>query len=183
MPSTHTSATAADVPALIFGIYPGGAASVDPETEVATGLADDPEHITAALATLQPNRRPFLVRGYIQYVGAQTITNRTPANVARYVADGRQLDLVVCYRTPDGDLADWAECVRAIVRQYGPLLTTLQITEEPNNPNAALGGDGGFPNVQQAIITGLRAAKEEMHRQHYNFQLGFNATPSFTNDF
>lgn len=197
MPSVHTpaatshgpatnaqaSAASASAPPLIFGIYPGGGVGVDPGSGVVSGPADDPKRITAALTQLQPNGRSFLVRGYAHYVGAQTITNATPLDMAQYVAAGRQLDLVVCYRTPDGDLDDWAKVVRAIVRQYGPLLTTLQITEEPNNPDATSGGDGGFPNIQQAIITGIRAAKDEMHRQRYSFQVGFNATPSFTTDF
>lgn len=174
---------AADVPPLIFGIYAGSAVGVDPGTGLITGPADDPERITAALADLQPNGRPFIVRGYVHYIGAQTLIYATPPDMAQYVADGRQLDLVLCYRTPDGDVDDWAELVRSVVRSYGPLLAKLQITEEPNNPDAANGGDGGFPNVQQAIIRGVRAAKEEMRLQRYSFQVGFNATPSFTNDF
>lgn len=180
-PQSHAPSTQATP--LIFGIYPGGAASGEPSDSSATGPADDPERILAALKQLQPAERPFIVRGYLLYIGAQTIQHATPANVAQYVADRRQLDLVLCYRTPDGDLGDWDAFVRSIVCQYGPALGMLQITEEPNNPNAATGGDGSFPNVQQAIVRGVLAAKEEMRRQGYSFQVGFNATPSFNTDF
>lgn len=168
---------------LIFGIYPGGGVGVDPGTGVIAGLPDDPARINTALMELQPAGRPFVVRGYLHYVGAQTLNNETPQAMTQYLVDGRQLDLVLCYRTPDGDLDDWEACVRQMVRQYGPVLTTLQITEEPNNPDATAGGDGSFPRVHEAIIHGIQAAAEERQRQSYRFQIGFNATPSFTTDF
>lgn len=182
-PSGEGQPAADAAPPLIFGIYPGSATGVDTGGGVIAGPPDDPERIEAALARLRPGGRPFVVRGYVQYVGAQRLANATPGDVAQYVAEGRQLDLAVCYRTPDGVLDDWAACVRSVVRAYGPALAMLQITEEPNNPDAAAGGDGGFPNVHQAIVTGIRAAKDEMRRQRFAFQVGFNATPSFTNDF
>src|SRR4051812_6874744 len=163
-PADRASSSSSHVPPLIFGIYPGSATGVDSGNGVIAGPADDPERITAALAQLQPHGRPFMVRGYIHYVGAQTIVNATPHNMTQYIADGRQLDLVVCYRTLDGDLDDWAELIRSLVRSYGPALGKIQITEEPNNPDAANGGDGGFPNVQEAIVAGVRVAKEEMRR-------------------
>jgi hypothetical protein len=55
----------------------------------------------------------------------------------------------------------------------------LQLTEEPNNPHAATGGDGSTPNVRQAIIEGVIAAKQEALRLGHAMQVGFNATPSF----
>ncbi|HEU5012236.1 MAG TPA: hypothetical protein VFT66_06810 [Roseiflexaceae bacterium] len=184
MSAVHSVSITADaVPPLVFGIYPGSATGVDAGSGVLYGPEDDPARINAALTLLQPAGRPFMVRGYMQYVGSQTISNATPADVSQYIAEGRQLELVLCYRTPHGDLDDWVACVRSVVRQYGAVLSALQVTEEPNNPDASAGGDGGFPHVQQAIVLGMRAAKDEMQRQGYRFQLGFNATPSFTNDF
>jgi hypothetical protein len=97
----------------------------------------------------------------------------------QYIYDGRQLDLVLCYRSPDGDLADWTDFVRGIIREYGPKLENLQLTEEPNNPDVATGGDGSSPNVVQAIIEGVLAARDEIQRQGYTIQIGFNATISF----
>jgi hypothetical protein len=171
------------VPPLIFGIYPGGGVGTDPGSGLVLGAPDQPAQINAALDQLQPSERPFMLRGYLHYVGRRTIQHTTPADMVQYVRNGRQLELVVCYRTLDGDLEDWVGCVREIVQQYGPILTALQITEEPNNPDAATGGDGSFPNIHHAIIRGIQAAKDERQRQGHAFQIGFNATPSFNNDF
>ncbi len=55
----------------------------------------------------------------------------------------------------------------------------MQIGEEPNNPDAATGGDGAFPYVHEAIIQGVLVAKEEAQRHGYNVQVGFNATLNF----
>jgi hypothetical protein len=170
-------------PPLIFGIYPGSTAGLELDGKVIAGPPDQPEQINAALAQLQPRGRPFMVRGYAHYVGRQTLLLETPSDMAQYAVDGRQLDLVLCYRTPDGDLDDWAELVRATVRRYGPALTKLQITEEPNNPDAATGGDGSFPNVQRAIVAGVLAAKAAARERGLSLQVGFNATPSLTTDF
>ena len=37
----------------------------------------------------------------------------------------------------------------------------LQVTEEPNNPNADTGGDGSSPNVMRALVEGVLAAHDE----------------------
>lgn len=169
---------------LIFGIYPGSGITEDgPDQALFSGPLDQPERISAALAQLQPAGRPFVLRSYIQYLGAQTLAHATPHNVAQYLGAGRQLDLALCYRSPNGDLADWEACVCGVVRQYGRLLAMLQITEEPNNPDASSGGDGGSPRVLEAIAVGIRVAKDEMRRLGYQFQLGFNAAPSFGTEF
>jgi hypothetical protein len=169
-------------PRLTFGIYPGSATGEGPG--LLAGPPDDPARIDAALAQLQPAGRPFVLRGYVQYVGAGTAASETPANMTQYLRGGRQLDLALCFRTPDGDLADWTQFIRATIRRYGTALAKLQVTEEPNNPDAAAGGDGSFPNVRRAIVEGVLAAKDEAARQGLAIQVGFNATPSLPgNDF
>jgi hypothetical protein len=163
---------------LLFGIYPGsGTGGIDPL--LFAGPPDDPAQINVALAQLQPPGRPLMIRGYAHYVGSGRIASATPADMLQYIRDGRQLDLVLCYRSPDGDLADWTNFVRSIIRKYGPALAKLQLTEEPNNPDPANGGDGSSPNVVQAIIEGVLAARDEIQRQGYAIQIGFNATISF----
>ncbi len=165
-------------PPLIFGIYPGGGVATDPGTGLVLGLPDDPARIEAALAQLQPSGRPFVVRGYLHYVGAGASKYVTPADMGQYVRSGRQLELAICYRPPEADLADWAAFVRKIVREYGPILSTLQIAEEPNNPDTATGGDGGFPHIHQALVTGIQAAKDEMQRQGYSLSGGIQRDAS-----
>ncbi len=110
---------------------------------------------------------------------ADKTTNLTPQNLEYYVNDKRKLDFVLCYRDPQGDQKGWLESIRATIRRYGPYLAVLQIAEEPNNPDAAFGGDGAFPHVHEAIIQGVLVAKEEAQRHGYNVQIGFNATLSF----
>ena len=158
---------------LAFGIYAGSRTHYEPRHP------DDPTHIMAALAQLQQPHLPFLVRSYMNYVGNGQFVHETPLDAEQYARDGRQLDLALCYHTADGDLEDWTAFVRTMVGRFGPHLVKLQLTEEPNNPDAANGGDGSFPNVREAIIAGVLAAKEEAQRLGYTFQIGFNATPSF----
>jgi hypothetical protein len=169
---------ATQAPRLVFGVYPGGMTVT--ESEPLVGTADDPERTERALARLQPEGRPFLIRGYVHYTGSDRAENLTPAGMIRYLRGERRLDLVLCFRSADGDLDDWTRFVRAAVRRYGPHLSAVQVAEEPNNPGP--GGDGGFANVRQAVVTGVIAAKEEARSQGYAVQVGFNATPSFPPD-
>ena len=175
MAESQPVAGAAQAPRLVFGVYPGGLTGT--ESEPLVGTADDPERTERALARLQPEGRPFLIRGYVHYTGSGRAENLTPAGMTQYLRGERRLDLVLCFRSAEGDLKDWAQFVRAAVREYGPHLAALQVAEEPNNPGP--GGDGGFAHVRQAVVTGVIVAKEEARRQGYAVQVGFNATPSF----
>jgi hypothetical protein len=175
-----------DGPPLTFGIYPGMTGQELPQANVHRGpVPDDPERTEQALGLLQPAGQPFLVRSYVVYTGAGPATNLTPAEPIRYARDGRRLDFVACYRSEDGDLAKWVRFVRDAVQRYGPHLDAFQVTEEPNNPHADSGGDGSSPNVRQALVEGVVAAKDEARRNGFEFEVGFAATPSFnpTDDF
>jgi hypothetical protein len=169
-----------DGPPLVFGIYPGMTGEELPQGNVHRGaVPDDPERTEQALALLQPVGRPFLVRSYVVYTGRGRATNLTPADPIRYARDGRRLDFVVCYRSEDGELADWVRFIREAVRRYGPHLDAFQVTEEPNNPHGDAGGDGSSANVRQALVEGVVAAKDEARRNGLELQVGFAATPSF----
>jgi hypothetical protein len=167
-----------DAPRLVFGIFPGVTGTENAMTRVAADTYD-PARTDEALSRLQPSGRPFLVRGYVLYKGEGRVENATPADVTRYIHGGRRLDYVLCFRSSDGDLGDWIRFVRQMVKQYGLHLGALQIGEEPNNPDASTGGDGGFPNVRQAVVEGVLAAKDEARRQGLSVAIGFNATLSF----
>ncbi len=174
-PEKETRATGAP---LTFGIYPGNS------TGIAAGAPDDPARIQEALKQLQAPGRPFLVRGYMPYSGSLANTNAdieaTPANVVQYIRDGRKLDLVLQFRVPD--LEGWLSFIRETVKRYGPFLAKLQITEEPNATNLSL-LDGTTPGVREAIVQGVFAAKEEVQRQGYDIQVGFNVAFSpYPND-
>ena len=159
---------------LTFGIYAGSKTG-----EGTQGPIDDSVYINSALDQLQGPSHVFLVRGYAWYIGTSMLTNLTPQNLEVYVNDKRKLDFVLCYRDPQGDLEGWLESIRDTIRRYGPYLAVLQIAEEPNNPDAAFGGDGAFPHIHEAIIRGVLAAKEEVKQNGYSVQIGFNATLSF----
>jgi hypothetical protein len=168
-------------PSLIFGIFPG-ITGTENEMYRAALETYDPTQTDRALAQLQLPGQPFLVRGYTIYKGGGRVESETPPDVSRYFHSGRQLDYVLCYRSSDGNLDDWKSFVRQTVRKHGSHLGALQITEEPNNPHAGTGGDGSSPNVRQAIIEGVVAAKDEAQRSGLTIAVGFNATPSFPND-
>jgi hypothetical protein len=173
-----TVAASSEAPRLTFGIFPGLIGTEEGLVGQAPRLRD-PARTDEALGRLQAPGRPFLVRGYVLYTGAGRAEYMTPEDLTHYVRGGRRGDCVLCFRPPDGDLDDWERFVRQAVRRYGPHLEALQVAEEPNNPNAAAGGDGGFPRVRQAVVAGVIAAKDEARRQGLNVRVGFNATPSF----
>jgi hypothetical protein len=164
---------------LLFGIYPGGLTTTSGPGHT-VGPPDNPELIRAALSALQPPSNPLIIRGYEHYYsGGGTGPGLTPADVTKYIGAGRKLDLVLCYHSSDGDMIGWTSFVRRMVRAFGPCLATLQVAEEPNNPDPATGGDGSSPNVRQAIIDGVVAAKDEATRGGYPVRVGFNAVVTF----
>lgn len=170
MASTTPNHVAEGAPGLTFGIFPG---MTGEETPVR--LPYDPLRTEQALSDLQPAGHPFMVRAYLQYVGEGRIEHHTPADMTRYIHSGRGLELVLCYRSPAGDLDDWRAFIRTIIGRYGPHLTALQVGEEPNSTN--VDGDGGFPNTLQAVVAGVLAAREEIERLGYPIALGCNSTP------
>lgn len=164
-------------PTLTFGIYPGSATGIGPG--LLAGPADDAERIIDALDQLQGTAHDFVVRCYMIYIGNGASGSITPLNIEHYACERRKLDLVLCFRATDSDIAAWCSFIRQIVQRYGPYLTSLQITEEPNNPDAASGGDGSSPNIVEALHAGVIAAKSATREYGYDVQIGFNATPSF----
>lgn len=149
-------------PGLIFGIYPGMTGAEQGANVVVPGPhRDEPTKAKQALTLLEGVGRPLLVRGYLVYRGGDEPAWATPENPSIYADAGRKLDLVLCYRSTDGNLAEWLAYVRQMVARYGPLADAIQVTEEPNNPHPEAGGDGASPNVRQAMIDGVITAKQE----------------------
>lgn len=138
------------------------------------------------LDRLQVRDSLFLIRGYLHYTGplspVKAGLTETPATVEQYIRGGRKLDLVVCFRQPDLD--GWIAFIREVIHRYGSLLATLQITEEANMTTVAA-VDGCIPQVREALVQGVIAAKEEVRRRGLDIQIGFNAVLNFdpTNDF
>ncbi|MBI1766590.1 MAG: hypothetical protein HYR56_34715 [Acidobacteria bacterium] len=165
---------------LVFGIYPGGGAGSD-EGEI-TGPPDDPAQIEAALRLLQGQVQPFIIRAYERHSDAEAPSPwsaRTPDRYEQYLHAGRQLDLVVMFQSARGDVAGYLEFVRALIRQHGQHLYSIQITEEANFTDGPTAIDGPWPNVREALVQGVIAAKEELRILGGNARVGFNSTPTF----
>lgn len=163
---------------MIFGIFPG--VSGAEYSSLGGGLElYDAERTRAALVRLQPAGAPFVVRAYGVYHGAARVENVTPPDFLTLVGDGRLLEYVLAYRPLRADMADWMRTLRETVAQLGPRLSALQIAEEPNNPDPATGGDGSSPDVIEAVVAGVLAARQEVQARGLHVAVGVNATPSF----
>jgi len=168
---------------MLFGIYAGGVAG-DDSGGLASGPADDPERINHALDLLQGGSgRPFLVRAYLGFnddtpPDGPHVT-AAPADATRYTGRGRALDLVAQYQSASGNVDDFRTFVRQLVDQYGSHTATLQITEEPNDPdNPVL--DGYYPKVVEALVAGVAAAKHRARELGFDhLRVGFNTTVLF----
>jgi hypothetical protein len=169
--------------ALTFGIYPGSAVG---DTEL-TGPPDRPDKIDQALAQLQGAQgRPFIVRAYDAYADpgdtVHTTTRRTPAGYDRYLGHGRTLDLVAQYHSRSGDIDGYCAFIEKLIDCHGAHIATLQIAEEPNiSDNPSL--DGAYPRIAEALIAGVRAAKDKARRSgHLSLKVGCNSSPLLGQD-
>ncbi|MFC9545782.1 hypothetical protein ACFTXK_14225 [Streptomyces sp. NPDC056956] len=162
---------------LHFGIYPGGILG-DDQGIVHPVRPDVPDRITEALDTLQGDSGWLSVRAYRSFAATVTpLEPPTPADPATYLQRGRKLDLVLQFREPSGELEGWLEFVREAVRTGGPQLASVQICEEPNANLPAV--DGSIPNVLNALVEGVVAAKQEARVLGHSVAVGFNAVPTF----
>lgn len=165
-------------PRLRFGIYPG-MTGVEAATVIAPGpCPDDPTRTRAALQRLAGGRR-FLVRSYVIYDGGHVPASSTPVDPTVYATAEQRLDLVLCYRPARDDLPGWLAFVRRMVGHFGPFADAIQVTEEPNNPDAATGGDGASPGVLQAMVDGVIAAKDQARARCLSLDVGAAFAPSF----
>jgi hypothetical protein len=165
---------------LTFGIYPGSAiADIG-----APGPPDRPARITQALRELQgAPGRPFLVRAYDVYTDPGDTGHvsmlQTPPGYGRYLGEGRALDLVVQYHSRSGDVDGYCAHIEKLIERHGEHLATLQVGEEPNitgNPSL----DGAYPRVTDALIAGVRAARDKARRSgRPGLKVGCNSSPLF----
>ncbi|MET9089667.1 hypothetical protein ABZX77_48755 [Streptomyces sp. NPDC004237] len=160
-----------------FGIYPGGILG-DDQGIVHPVRPDVPDRITEALDALQGDTATLSVRAYHSFAATVTpLEPPTPADPATYLQRGRKLDLVLQFREPSGELEGWREFVREAVRTGGPNLASVQICEEPNADLPVV--DGSIPNVLNALVEGVVAAKQEARALGRRVAVGFNAVPTF----
>jgi hypothetical protein len=165
-------------PGLTFGIYPGSAVGDGGPA----GPPDQPDRISQALGQLQgPGSQPFIIRAYEVFADpgdtSHTTARQAPAGYDRYLGQGRTLDLVAQYHSRSGDVDGYCAFIEALIERHGPHLATLQVGEEPNiTGNPLL--DGAYPRITEALIAGVRAAKDKARRGgHPGLRVGCNSSP------
>ncbi|MER5865127.1 hypothetical protein [Kitasatospora sp. NPDC002040] len=161
---------------MTFGIYPGGILG-DDQGIIHPVRPDAPDRIIDALDQLQGDAATLSVRAYRSFAATVTPPQPTPADPHAYLQRGRTLDLVLQFREPSGALDGWPEFVRRAVRTGGPGLASVQICEEPNLDLPPV--DGSIPNVLNALVQGVVAAKQEARSLGRRVEVGFNAVPTF----
>jgi hypothetical protein len=172
--------TAGSIP-FLFGVYPGG--ELGGETGLLRGKPDDPLKIEKALQSLEKNlRHPLIIRNYKKFCDFESPAEPGEPEGTDYIPfvdQNRRLDLVVMFQSERGNVSGYLDYIKDIIRQYGKLLYSLQITEEANFSDGPNIIDGPYPNVRQALVEGVITAKEELLRQSLDVQVGFNSTPTF----
>jgi hypothetical protein len=163
---------------LTFGIYYGG--TVESSSELALGKPDCPDEVNRALDRLQSGR-PFLVRTYIRFTGCEgdDITEEMPSaeDLARYISNGRKLDLVISNWDRTGNMARWGRFIEQAVEKYGEHVQNLQICDEPNLFEYP--GDGRFGYSVWAVLSGVQTAREALRKRGFQAAVGFNSVPNF----
>lgn len=179
--SSGHSMTRATTDALVFGIYPGGAAgTVGPSGPL------KPENSALrldALRQLRPQRRPFVLHLYAGYTGAggYSAKQQVGQEIAAYGHAGFETELALAYRPEDGgssaDVAGFVEFVRESVRSLAnePGFVSVQVTNEANAGGAPNASDGYYAGAEDALIRGVIAARELVRSDHHSrVSVGFN---------
>ncbi|MEC0271419.1 hypothetical protein [Paenibacillus anseongense] len=155
---------------LTFGIYPLSVAGTP--TGLAIGPKDDYGSIQLALNELRGSKQLF-PRNYLVYTGPES----EPALFSfadRLLQFGLLGDLTAgCMQETDIDMDRWLDFIRKIIRKYGAHLASLQITNEPNLSFM----EGSKPYTLQALVEGVKAAKQEVRDQGLQVQIGFGSVP------
>lgn len=160
---------------LVFGIHPF--AVVGMAHGAARGAPDNFQRLPQIIDQLRGDRE-FILRTYVPYSNPQS-TEGIFLQFDFCMMSGLPWDIVLCYRQDGPDLEGWLQVIRGIVQRYGQKLNTLQITNEPNLSHVPDAGDGAQPNVRQALVQGVIAAKEAVRQFNATVSIGFNAVPTF----
>ncbi|MGK2933049.1 MAG: hypothetical protein ACSLFD_09835 [Solirubrobacterales bacterium] len=166
-------------PPIRFGIGPRlagevGTGQTTPLVKVDVGKRD------AALRKLAGDRS-FTVRlNRLFMADGQDGIDRFRHMARHYSARGLKVELQVRYHPNEdrnGNIRAWVDYVHRVVRAFGPIrgVTGLQITNEVNlafSPNTS---DGFYDQAVNALIQGVKAAKNESRRRGYErLEIGFN---------
>ena len=104
---------------MIFGIWPGVAGADLVSLQRLDCPPEDTARTLAALRQLQGPAKEFYVRAYRHYgagVRPHAGTVPTPRRPGRYAGEGRMIDLVASYQSPEPNPGGFAGFVRQAVR-------------------------------------------------------------------
>lgn len=179
--SFPNSTSRASAHALVFGIYPGGAAgTVGPSGPL---NPENPALRLGALEQLRPHRRPFVLHLYAGYTGpgGYSAKQQVGEEIAAYGRAGFETELALAYRPGDGgssaDVAQFVAFVKASVRSLAdePGFVSVQVTNEANEGGAPNASDGYYKGAEDALIRGVIAARQLVRSDHlHRIKVGFN---------
>jgi hypothetical protein len=168
-------------PAIVFGIYPGGAAgTVGPTPDM---VQDNLSQQLAALHDLRTSGLPFVLRLYANYSGrgSPSALDQVGSQITEYTSAGFQIELVLTYRPTDqapmGDVPGFVRFVQSTVDSFGRNrdFTFLQVTNEANIVGAPHAADGYYARAVDALIQGVIAAKRRASEDGADqLAVGFN---------
>lgn len=164
----------------LFGIYGGSIAGTP--TGLAAGEPDDLSRVAHAFTQLCGVAGHLYLRAYLhfatdpQYLAPQ---DKYTEHFAELLSPQRSLDLVLCFHDRAGDVDAWLAFILETLGRFGPHLSRLQITEEPNLRFGTGAIDGDYPNVIAALTRGVIFAKSQIRRRDLAASVGFSAAPSF----
>jgi hypothetical protein len=164
-----------DSSGLLFGIYPLSAAGTP--FGLAVGPEDDYKKIYASIQKLQGSSRKLFSRNYLIYTKAWE--EKMLLNAEHYLESGLLEGLTIgC-----GDWTDqqeqeiefngWLNFIRKVIVRYGPHLTSLQITNEPNLSFM----EGSKPYIMRALVEGVIVARKEAQKHNLKLKVGFGSVP------
>ena len=155
---------------LIFGVYPFGKAGTP--NGLATGTPDDLDKIGQAIMELKGDAKDFVVRTYVHYHGANS-SGEVLAQIGQLLQIKAQWDIVLGFRFEGMELDGWLALIRKIIEKHGSRLYTLQITGEANLTGMPGAADGYCPNVRQALVQGIIAARKAIDEFKVSTDIGF----------
>ena len=168
-------------PALRFGVTPGvqtgqlGTGPAPPRTP------EDPARQLSSLAQLRPAGAPFVLRLHrFFWSEGEGAVKRFLALADRYTRAGYLVELQLRYHPnaeQEGDIPAWTAFVREVVDRFGPnpRVVAIQVTNEVNLAISPDSSDGAFEGARDALIEGVKAAKDEVSRRGFRqLEIGFN---------
>jgi hypothetical protein len=169
---------------LRFGITPGAAGTAG--VTQAAGAARDEARLTRALLDLKGSRKLILRLNRLFWSDGEKGIAAFAKLVRGYARQGLRSEVQLRYHPPDGGTLDeWAAWVRLAVKRLArqKAVVGFSVTNEANFPVSPNTSDGAYPEVKQALVRGIVAARRQLKAMHRpRLPLGFNVAWRFTPD-